>query len=77
MNLGFCVSKHCSFATMENSGLLFYNGRFNEKHDFIALEIQEGQVVLKYSTGTMAPLSSQYLILYSYNICFFCCDIFY
>lgn len=39
------------FATLENSGLLFYNGRFNEKHDFIALEIQEGQVVLKYSTG--------------------------
>jgi len=42
-----------SFATLENSGLLFYNGRFNEKHDFIALEIQEGQVVLKYSTGTI------------------------
>lgn len=42
------------FATLENSGLLFYNGRFNEKHDFIALEIQEGQVVLKYSTGTKA-----------------------
>lgn len=40
------------FATLENSGLLFYNGRFNEKHDFMALEIQEGQVVLKYSTGT-------------------------
>lgn len=40
------------FTTLENSGLLFYNGRFNEKHDFIALEIQEGQVVLKYSTGT-------------------------
>lgn len=36
---------------MENSGLLLYNGRFNEKHDFIALEIQEGQVVFKYSTG--------------------------
>lgn len=43
-----------SFATLENSGLLFYNGRFNEKHDFIALEIQEGQVVLKYSTGTIS-----------------------
>lgn len=40
-----------SFATLESSGLLFYNGRFNEKHDFIALEIQDGQVVLKYSTG--------------------------
>lgn len=41
-----------SFATLEKSGLLFYNGRFNEKHDFIALEIQQGQVVFKYSTGT-------------------------
>lgn len=40
-----------SFSTLENSGLLFYNGRFNEKHDFITLEIQDGQVVLKYSTG--------------------------
>lgn len=42
------------FATLENSGLLFYNGRFNEKHDFIALEIQEGQVVFKYSTGIVS-----------------------
>lgn len=47
-----CLWYFSSFATLENSGLLFYNGRFNEKHDFIALEIQEGQVVLKYSTGT-------------------------
>lgn len=46
-----------SFATLENSGLLFYNGRFNEKHDFITLEIQDGQVVLKYSTGTSVCLS--------------------
>ncbi len=49
-----CVCAFSSFATLENSGLLFYNGRFNEKHDFIALEIQEGQVVLKYSTGTIS-----------------------
>lgn len=41
------------FATLENSGLLFYNGRFNEKHDFLALEILDGQVVLKYSTGML------------------------
>lgn len=54
INLHFCVSFLRRFATLENSGLLFYNGRFNEKHDFIALEIQEGQVVLKYSTGTKA-----------------------
>lgn len=48
----FLCSRLRRFTTLENSGLLFYNGRFNEKHDFIALEIQEGQVVLKYSTGT-------------------------
>uniref|UniRef100_A0A671YU77 Cadherin EGF LAG seven-pass G-type receptor 3 n=1 Tax=Sparus aurata TaxID=8175 RepID=A0A671YU77_SPAAU len=50
-----------SFATLESSGLLFYNGRFNEKHDFIALEIQEGQVVLKYSTGESSTQVSPYL----------------
>lgn len=54
MNVGFCLSAFGSFATLETSGLLFYNGRFNEKHDFIALELQEGQVVLKYSTGTIS-----------------------
>lgn len=54
INMGFCVSVFCRFATLESSGLLFYNGRFNEKHDFITLEIQEGQVVLKYSTGTIS-----------------------
>lgn len=41
----------CRFATLESNGLLFYNGRFNEKHDFLALEILNGQMVLKYSTG--------------------------
>lgn len=28
-----------SFATQSTSGLLLYNGRYNERHDFIALEI--------------------------------------
>lgn len=39
------------FATLERSGLLLYNGRLNEKHDFLAVEIVDGQVQLKYSTG--------------------------
>lgn len=56
-----------SFATLENSGLLFYNGRFNEKHDFITLEIQDGQVVLKYSTGTSVCLSVG--LLFSAAVC--------
>ena len=36
---------------MQPSGLLFYNGRLNEKHDFLALELVSGQVRLTYSTG--------------------------
>lgn len=36
---------------MHSSGLLFYNGRLNEKHDFLALELVTGQVRLTYSTG--------------------------
>lgn len=39
------------FATVERGGLLMYNGRLNEKHDFLAVEIVDGQVQLKYSTG--------------------------
>lgn len=36
---------------MQPKGLLFYNGRLNEKHDFLALELVAGQVRLTYSTG--------------------------
>uniref|UniRef100_A0A6Q2X1W3 Cadherin, EGF LAG seven-pass G-type receptor 3 n=1 Tax=Esox lucius TaxID=8010 RepID=A0A6Q2X1W3_ESOLU len=57
----FHLSVSLTFATLENSGLLFYNGRFNEKHDFLALEILEGQVVLKYSTGESSTQVSPFL----------------
>lgn len=60
----------CRFATLETNGLLFYNGRFNEKHDFLALEILDGQVVLKYSTG-----KNQFLCMFVgriFNINLFC-----
>ncbi|XP_061592705.1 cadherin EGF LAG seven-pass G-type receptor 3 isoform X2 [Cololabis saira] len=57
----FHLSISLTFATLETSGLLFYNGRFNEKHDFIALEIQEGQVVFKYSTGESSTQVSPFL----------------
>ncbi|KAF7254508.1 Cadherin EGF LAG seven-pass G-type receptor 2 [Varanus komodoensis] len=47
------------FATKERDGLLLYNGRFNERHDFIALEIVQEQVQLTFSAGestsTVAP----------------------
>ncbi|KAK2841261.1 hypothetical protein Q7C36_012840 [Tachysurus vachellii] len=57
----FHLSISLSFATLKNSGLLIYNGRFNEKHDFLALEILDGQVVLKYSTGESSTQVSPYL----------------
>ena len=41
------------FSTVEPSGLLLYNGRLNERHDFLAVEIIQGQVQLKYSTGRL------------------------
>nr|XP_027810409.1 cadherin EGF LAG seven-pass G-type receptor 1 isoform X1 [Marmota flaviventris] len=48
-----------AFATQDRDALLLYNGRFNERHDFIALEIVDGQVQLTFSAGetttTVAP----------------------
>uniref|UniRef100_A0A4W4H7M5 Cadherin EGF LAG seven-pass G-type receptor 1a n=1 Tax=Electrophorus electricus TaxID=8005 RepID=A0A4W4H7M5_ELEEL len=47
------------FATRERNALLLYNGRFNERHDFIAVEIVEEQIQLTFSAGesktTVAP----------------------
>ncbi|XP_044771248.1 cadherin EGF LAG seven-pass G-type receptor 1 [Neomonachus schauinslandi] len=40
-----------TFATRERNALLLYNGRFNEKHDFIALEVVGEQVQLTFSAG--------------------------
>ncbi|XP_019732668.1 cadherin EGF LAG seven-pass G-type receptor 1-like isoform X3 [Hippocampus comes] len=50
------------FATRERNALLLYNGRFNEKHDFIALEIVDEQIQLTFSGGetktTVSPFIS-------------------
>lgn len=43
--------EYSRFATRERNALLLYNGRFNEKHDFIAVEIIEEQVQLTFSAG--------------------------
>lgn len=43
------------FATQERNGLLLYNGRFNERHDFVALEIVDEQLQLTFSAGTHCP----------------------
>lgn len=39
------------FATESSDGLLLYNGRYNEKHDFVALEIIESHVQFSFSLG--------------------------
>ncbi|XP_055850573.1 protocadherin-like wing polarity protein stan isoform X3 [Episyrphus balteatus] len=39
------------FATVNDNGLLLYNGRYNELHDFIALEILGGYVSFSFSLG--------------------------
>ncbi|KAL5289018.1 CELSR2 family protein [Megaselia abdita] len=39
------------FATVNENGLLLYNGRYNELHDFIALEILDGHLQFTYSLG--------------------------
>lgn len=39
------------FATRTRNGLLLYNGRYNEQHDFIALEIVDGGVQFAFSLG--------------------------
>ncbi|XP_036134132.1 cadherin EGF LAG seven-pass G-type receptor 1 [Molossus molossus] len=55
----FHFSVSLTFATRERNALLLYNGRFNEKHDFLALEIVDEQVQLTFSAGetttTVAP----------------------
>ncbi|XP_045034928.1 protocadherin-like wing polarity protein stan isoform X2 [Daphnia magna] len=40
-----------SFATRERNGLLLYNGRYNERHDFIALELIDGRLSFSFSLG--------------------------
>ena len=37
------------FTTTEHSGLLLFNGRCDGKHDFIAVEVWQGQVWFRFS----------------------------
>ncbi|XP_017285390.1 cadherin EGF LAG seven-pass G-type receptor 1 isoform X2 [Kryptolebias marmoratus] len=50
-----------TFATRERNALLLYNGRFNEKHDFIALEIIDEQIQLTFSGGETKTTVSPYV----------------
>ncbi|XP_029430115.1 cadherin EGF LAG seven-pass G-type receptor 2 [Rhinatrema bivittatum] len=50
-----------TFATEERNGLLLYNGRFNEKHDFVALEVIEEQIQLTFSAGESTTTVSPFI----------------
>ncbi|XP_029287123.1 cadherin EGF LAG seven-pass G-type receptor 2 isoform X1 [Cottoperca gobio] len=50
-----------TFATKEPNGLLLYNGRFNEKHDFLAMEIINEQLQLTFSAGETKTTVSPFL----------------
>ncbi|XP_025106932.1 cadherin EGF LAG seven-pass G-type receptor 2-like isoform X2 [Pomacea canaliculata] len=56
---GFTI--HLRFATLERNGLLLYNGRFNEMHDFIGLEILDSQVIFSFSLGENISRVSTYI----------------
>ncbi|XP_046730560.1 cadherin EGF LAG seven-pass G-type receptor 2 isoform X2 [Silurus meridionalis] len=51
-----------SFATRASDGLLLYNGRFNEKHDFMAVEIVNKQVQLTFSAGETKTTVSAFIV---------------
>uniref|UniRef100_A0A671YRW7 Cadherin EGF LAG seven-pass G-type receptor 1 n=1 Tax=Sparus aurata TaxID=8175 RepID=A0A671YRW7_SPAAU len=50
-----------TFASRERNALLLYNGRFNEKHDFIAVEIIDEQIQLTFSGGETKTTVSPYI----------------
>ncbi|NXB58155.1 CELR2 protein, partial [Struthidea cinerea] len=50
-----------TFATREREGLLLYNGRFNERHDFVALEIVDEQLQLTFSAGETTTTVSPFV----------------
>ncbi|XP_022163708.1 protocadherin-like wing polarity protein stan isoform X2 [Myzus persicae] len=50
------------FSTLEESGLLLYNGRYNERHDFIALELIEGGRGMQFSFSLGSEVT--YVIAY-------------
>ena len=39
------------FATLQSNAVLLYNGRYNNKNDFVAIQIINGQVQFTVSTG--------------------------
>lgn len=54
-------TKCYSFASQEKDALLFYNGRFNDLHDFMALEIVDAQIQFSFSTGDQVVKVSPFI----------------
>lgn len=46
---------------------MLYNGRFNEKHDFIAVEIINQQIQLTFSAGTETTGTTTFFLQYIYE----------
>lgn len=78
MRLGFLFF-WVRFATKERDGLLLYNGRFNERHDFVALEIVQEQVQLTFSAGMIVlQYICQFVLAYKYStLSFTFCTVFF
>lgn len=55
------LSIKLSFATQERHALLLYNGRYNDKHDFISLEIVNSQLLFSFSLGDDVTSVSAYV----------------
>lgn len=49
------------FATQQRHALLLYNGRYNDEHDFIGLEIINGQLMFSFSLGGPTSKVSTYI----------------
>lgn len=48
------------FATRQKNALMLYNGRYNDKHDFIAMEIVDSQLIVSFSLGAnISKVSAQ------------------
>ena len=57
---------NCRVATVESNGLIFYNGRFQPHHDFLALLIQDGIPVVRFrSSATKRLTQAQHLSSHS------------
>ena len=44
IQISICYNFHTKFYIL---GLLFYNGRYNGKHDFVALALEDGGVTFR------------------------------